>query len=792
MKNRRLVCLLTAVILLAVQTLAPIEIFANENVPTALFVESQTDNKKSDKIISDTLTLAETDGAKAAKSVNAIEDDATFDKALREVLNLYYGEEGFVEQAESFKENIDKRADKLLADYQSAYEERKNEAELSYAAGRIVVAYKSGVDEKLIDEMTKALDGTVENTIVSEDDGILAVTDISLSQTVDRAVEDYSALGLVEYAEPDYIYETCSLPNDELVNGQWYLDYIEAQDAWDEFENTDFVNVKIAVIDTGFDVNNAEFKNVYSAENSVDITAQGYPKLSQIDNPYYTQYSNGYHGTEVASIIAAEANNSIGIAGVCAGVDNGLCTVMGLKVMNDEGIMYNSAVIEAIDYAMDNGADVINMSLGSAEYSQGFELAVERAYESGVAVVAAAGNEQTNGVYYPSDYNHCISVVSLKSDSTLSSFSNYGIEKDIAAPGSAIMAPIDNNSFGFVNGTSFAAPMVSAVIGLMISINPDLTLDEIEQILYASATDLGSIGKDSYFANGALNAKQAVLNAKGYKREVLPVSTTHFSSNSLKKGTYTNNIYSDGFTIVASAAKNVEVQKTNITLNSVLYNFRLKINGAGTEAGRYITFTVDTPSELTIRAASTNNSPRTLKVIKGDINGSLVGTLTLSNTPDAQTIKLPAAGTYTICSANSGIYVYDIFTQTVQNTASSQLTCEVSVDMGIGGTVSGIPTGRVNIGDSVTLTATANTGYTFESFTNLDGTVVSTSPSYTFTVFNNTRLIANFTKSTVSLCTLKVNAGTGGTVSGVPTSSVERGTSVTITATPDSGYQFES
>lgn len=211
------------------------------------------------------------------------------------------------------------------------------------------------------------------------------------------------------------------------------------------------------------------------------------------------------HGTMVAGVIAAIANNSIGIAGVASNV-----SIMPLKVLSSSGgswIDLDKAIIRAAH----SGARIITMSLGG-EYSRpsmAIEAAISHAYQDGCILVAAAGNDNNSEPFYPAACENVIAVAAIDQTSTKASFSNYGEYVDFCGPGVNILTTSKDGSYVYGSGTSFATPFVTGVIALMVSKYPELANDQIISTLRAKAEDLGETGWDQYYGWGLVNAYTA-------------------------------------------------------------------------------------------------------------------------------------------------------------------------------------------------------------------------------------------------------------------------------------------
>ena len=301
----------------------------------------------------------------------------------------------------------------------------------------------------------------------------------------------------VLYVEENKKLMLHSSPNDPYLAQQWGLSKIDSIDAWGIIPVN--ISAVVAVIDSGITSTHPDLKNRIASGGKSFI---GYGSSSSLSD------RNG-HGTEVSGIIAAETNNSIGICGV-AGTSS--VKILPLKTADDQGSSYLSDVIEAIDYAISKDVDVINLSMGSTEPSDIENEAIQRAFQAGIVVVASAGNDENSSYEYPASYDNVISVGSIAEDGSVSYFSNYNDMVDIVAPGEEIYTCTTRGSYTKedVTGTSFSAPMVSAVAAVLKSIDPTLTPSQIETILTSTAVDYGSNGKDDYYGYGVLNFYNAV------------------------------------------------------------------------------------------------------------------------------------------------------------------------------------------------------------------------------------------------------------------------------------------
>ena len=288
----------------------------------------------------------------------------------------------------------------------------------------------------------------------------------------------------VLYAEPDYVFKPSATPNDTNYGSLWALPKIQAPQAWDISSGNN--TVVIAVIDTGIDYNHPDLQpnilyDIYSGN------VKGKDFKDNDDDPSPSGYEE-WHGTHVAGIIAASGNNGLGVTGV-----NWYVKLMPLRFMNAvEGS--STGAVQAVDYAIANGAHVINASWGGTGYSTTLRDAIIRARNAGILFVAAAGNEgRSNDTTptYPASFDlaNVLSVAATDSNDNLAGYSNYGQSVDLAAPGSGIYSTIPGASYGYSDGSSMAAPYVSGVAGLIKSLNPDDYRYEILKSRIINAVD---------------------------------------------------------------------------------------------------------------------------------------------------------------------------------------------------------------------------------------------------------------------------------------------------------------
>lgn len=346
-------------------------------------------------------------------------------------------------------------------------------------------------------------------------------------------------------------------PNDTLFNSeQWNLPMVglstkaastpplgSAISGWDV--TTGSASTVIAVIDTGIDLNHPDLQNNVwintdeIAGNGIDDDNNGYVDdrngydFSCDDNNGDNDcsdpgdspsngnvYDAGDHGSHVSGIAGAVTNNAQGIAGICWN-----CKIMPLKVINSFGWGYDSDIAVAIEYAADNGAKVINLSLGGGGHSSNLQDAIDYATNSrDVVVVAATGNGGANGDTasdsYPGGMNNVIAVGATNSSDVINTFTNRGPKIDVTAPGSDIASTIacsgenggcnGGNSYGYLDGTSMASPHVAGIAALLRSYYPSWTAKQVRYAILKNLDDKGSAGFDNDYGFGRANALKAL------------------------------------------------------------------------------------------------------------------------------------------------------------------------------------------------------------------------------------------------------------------------------------------
>lgn len=450
--------------------------------------------------------------------------------------------------------------------------------DLGYVPGEIVIIYEDDATEVEKDAVSDLVEGAVASEEAVFDTGAAATVEISDDLTVETAVDRAQSDPAVKYALPNYTVSLMDEPAaatlgataklDERQSQQWYLDYVDAPEAWsllaDAAGNVGAAPVRVGVIDTGASLSHPDLTNVINREKSIEVvhgkdakdTSSWHGEPLRGDgyvNGGATVEEHSSHGTHVCGIIAAEAGNG-GVLGVASGggtkVANEIVDVVAIDAFSDKtqdargnwvaGGTFQD-ILFAMEYARDAGCSIVNMSLGFNATDQQLidafeEIASGLLRSSDMLIVAAAGNEGARKQCVPAACGSVLGVISLTQEGhetagwnsigsatwvsdgvTRSAFSNYGSWCDIAAPGEAIQSTYFSrsgvDSYANMDGTSMACPVVAAVAAMVRAADPSLTAAETRDILCRTATDLADAGKDDQSGYGAVNAEAAVAAA---------------------------------------------------------------------------------------------------------------------------------------------------------------------------------------------------------------------------------------------------------------------------------------
>ncbi|MBQ0140034.1 MAG: S8 family serine peptidase [Kurthia sp.] len=388
--------------------------------------------------------------------------------------------------------------------------------EKGQAEQQLIIHYKT--EKELSSLKKKALNVKTEEQV-----GKMELVSVSAPKKKEmiQALEQQNEIEFVSENTSYYLAQAMPLTNDIHSNKQWNLQQILATQSWTMLPSVQNER-KIAVLDTGVDVGH---------EDLAGRVLAGKTFLPGNEGGNQTSDQQG-HGTFVAGIIAAQANNQKGIAGV---VGTANIRILPIKVMDDSGEGDAFHVAQGIEYAIASGVSVINMSMAGA-YNEAVEAAINKAYEAGIVVVAAAGNAGSNAdTVFPGALAHVISVGSVDEDGSVYKHNNTGKTVDLVAPGVDIFSTtIDDEKTGesqytYGTGTSFAAPHVAAVVALYKMNYPSATIEEIQNALEKSAIDILEIGRDEQSGHGRLNAQAMLASVPASAKIIKPTPTMTIS-----------------------------------------------------------------------------------------------------------------------------------------------------------------------------------------------------------------------------------------------------------------------
>ncbi len=403
-----------------------------------------------------------------------------------------------------FASEVADATNRLTVPFDLAYEESFNEGAYAYNENAVLLKMDASFDGNFRNEFSECGFELIERISKNANNEYWFKATLKNGASVHDAIKSARELEIVKMADYDYIYETEVVDADSLIDDvlenlqaleQWYLKSCGIQDAWKFLQSNGISaggsnSVVVAVIDTGVDYNHPDLvANMWT--NSGEIPNDG---VDNDGNGYIDDYygwnataNNGNpmddngHGTHVAGIVGA-ANNKEGIVGVAYN-----CKIMAVKAGQATGVFTNADIAEAIMYAYEMGADVINMSFGGSAISIAVQDALDSAYTTATLVASAGNNGKPNEATdyyppspsYPAALSYVIGVTSVNYLDVESAFTNWDAEKfnsveyEVAAPGEQILSTLPNGQYGKLSGTSMAAPVVSGVAALLRSYYAD-------------------------------------------------------------------------------------------------------------------------------------------------------------------------------------------------------------------------------------------------------------------------------------------------------------------------------
>jgi subtilisin len=375
-----------------------------------------------------------------------------------------------------------------------------NSYEMTSAAGQYIIMFNGPVNRAAI--------GNAGGQVLNE---LLLVNGLTVLLPEQAAVNRVRHLNGVKSVEPDVLVYTIGKPQPAPPPPQstpWGVTKVGAPLVWGASRGA---GINVAIIDTGIDPTHPDLAaNLKGGVNFVFNRGKVDPAKWADDNG---------HGTHVAGAVAA-LDNTTGVVGIAPSAN-----LYAVKVLNKSGSGYMSDVIAGIDWAVSNGMQVANMSLGSSSGTTALETAVNNAYALGLVLVAAAGNSGdcnllTDDVGYPAKYASVIAVAATASDNSRPCWSSDGPKVELSAPGVGVLSTYKGGGYATLSGTSMATPHVTGAVALLLSspvqalydANTNLIWDpeEVRAVFDATATDLGDLGQDNYFGYGLIDMVKAL------------------------------------------------------------------------------------------------------------------------------------------------------------------------------------------------------------------------------------------------------------------------------------------
>ncbi|WP_435333566.1 S8 family serine peptidase [Haloarchaeobius sp. TZWWS8] len=286
----------------------------------------------------------------------------------------------------------------------------------------------------------------------------------------------------IKYVEENATHHAFATPNDPKFGDQYAPQQVRAPTAWDTTQGSS--DVTIAVIDQGVMYDHPDLADRFGTNEGKDF-------VDDDSDPYPDVLSDEYHGTHVAGIAAATTDNGTGISGMSDS------TLISGRALSEQGSGSTSDIADAVEWAANQGADLINMSLGGGGFTNTMKNAVSYAANEGVTILCASGNDGQSSVSYPAAYDECIAVGAVDENENLASFSNYGSKQEVVAPGVDILSTWTENvgqyggKYNKISGTSMACPAAAGVAALGLAANPSWSNTKLRSKLKETAVDIG-------------------------------------------------------------------------------------------------------------------------------------------------------------------------------------------------------------------------------------------------------------------------------------------------------------
>lgn len=470
----------------------------------------------------------------------------------------------------------------------------------------------------------------------------------------------------VAYVEEDSIaFIVDAAPATLEYANSWGVDHIEA-DLVHSAGNTG-TGVNVALLDTGINYKHPDLAANYKG---------GYDFVNDDSDPM----DDNNHGSHVAGILAAVRDN-VGVVGVAPSVN-----IYSLKVSGSDGRGTYSDMIAGLNWAVENDMDIASMSLGGTSSSSTLATAIKNAYDSGMLLVAAAGNAGTSSILYPAAYEQVIAVGATDNFDKRASWSNYGSKIELMAPGVSIKSTVGSSSYDTYSGTSMAAPHVAGVAALVYATGIATTNAEVRTVLQKTAIDLGTAGRDSYYGYGLVRADKAVI-----------ATDTTIPSIRISSPTGGSNVITGAVTVkgTSSDSGGSGIKEVRVKLDSGSY-----VTATPRAPGDWSTWSlsvnIGTIGQHRILARATDNSGNqawnSINVYGVTSADTTAPTIKITSPTSGLTVRaglIAVAGTASDNSGGSGVKMVQVkvddgsyVTATITQAASAGLTWSLNVNIG--------------------------------------------------------------------------------------------------------------
>ena len=543
-RERVVVMLVTAALIF---TAAPAAVWAEPQETTKVQApEESEDVMKSEDVTDESADLEEGQDSKEAdleegqdsKEVEESEEETSEEPEAAEILQ---DEEGTADITDS-----EEGQDEILQSMDQVPDINEEES----VEDQIIVVYEDPGQDN-VENLDLGVSDVVQGESLCETVDLLEMEE---SVDTDQVIEELEAKPGVAAVSRNEMIELYELPNDPYIKGgqAWQFQAMEAESVWNQISGRK--EIKVAVIDSGIDMNHPDLKG------RCEI---GYDYVDNTENSMKDMIG---HGTAVSGLIAAVANNGIGIAGIAGSAPVKVVAYRAGGRSAGENMLNGAYVIAAMErIATRNDIQVVNMSFGSETLRDVKQEAVRKLRASGKVVVAAAGNDGSTRHNYPASCAGVISVGAVCKDYSAAVFSNRNSEVDLCAPGNQLYTTTKEGGYTWVSGTSYASPLVAGAAAVLKYANNSLSADQIEATLKSTARDLGPAGRDDAYGYGMVRLGEVVEKMGeispqvSYQSHVQSIGWQNIKHDGEMSGTEGNALRLEGIKINISGSKDLGI-----------------------------------------------------------------------------------------------------------------------------------------------------------------------------------------------------------------------------------------